>query len=152
MPVKSLVVRVYVHATEDEAKVLEALRNVAPLDHIEEAEVEVEEYEGHYGNPIKVYTFKLRGQAARRVAQEIISKMSSLDRSQVASSLEERVDRSGTLHIRLSKQEALQGRVILYESDDVIKVEIGYTGGRRRAVEEYREMLKGDTQRSSTSR
>ncbi|MCE4602945.1 MAG: hypothetical protein F7B18_07170 [Desulfurococcales archaeon] len=148
MPVKSLVVRVYVHATEDEAKVLEALRNVAPLDDIEEAEIEVEEYEGHYGNPIKVYTYKLRGQAARQVATGILSKLSSLDRSQVASSLEDRVDKTGTLHIRLSKQEALQGRITLYESDDVIKVEIGYTGGRRRAVEEYRELLKGDTQRS----
>lgn len=143
MPVKSLVVRVYVHATEDEDRVLEAIYNIIPREMLEDASVDVEEYEGHYGNPIKVITFRLRGDSARRAFKELLSRMDSMDRSHVASSLDDRVDKTGTLHIRFSKQEAYQGRVTLFESDDVVKIEIGYSGGRRKALEEYKDALEG---------
>lgn len=143
MPVKSAVVRVYIHATEDESKVLEAVANIIPGEILKKAEVSVEEYEGHYGNPIKVVTYRVRGRLAEEVLRSILSRLSSIDRSQVRASLEDRVDSSGTLHIRLSKQEAFQGRVVLYEADDVVKIEIGFTGGRGKAIREYEDLIKG---------
>ncbi len=140
MTVKSAEIRVYVHATEDEDKVIQSLEELIPEDI--EVEVEVEEYEGHYGNPIKVLRIKLEGEEARRLLDYILSRMGEHDRRFIKTSLDERVDRYGTLHLRFSKQDAYQGRVTLYESDDVIKVEIGFRGNRKKAMAEYERILE----------
>ncbi len=142
MTVKSAEIRVYVHATEDEDKVVQSLEELIPEDIEGEVEVEVEEYEGHYGNPIKVLRIKLEGEDARRLLDYILSRVGEHDRRFIKASLDERVDRYGTLHLRFSKQDAYHGRVTLYESDDVIKVEIGFRGNRKKAMAEYERILE----------
>ncbi|MEB3774446.1 MAG: hypothetical protein GSR86_05935 [Desulfurococcales archaeon] len=143
MPVRTLHIRVYIHATEDEDKVIRAVRNIIPADILEEADKSIETYQGHYGNPIKVLRITISGGRVKDALESILGRLSPADKASMRSSLDERVDKTGTLHIRLSKQDALQGRLILYEADDVIKVEIGFTGGRRKAIKSYEEMLGG---------
>ncbi len=142
MTIKSAELRVYVHATEDEEKVVQSLEELIPEGI--EGEVEVEEYEGHYGNPIKVLRIKLEGEDARKLLDYILSRIGEHDRRFIVSSLDERVDRYGTLHLRFSKQDAYHGRITLYESDDVIKVEIGFRGNRKKAMQEYEKIIGGD--------
>ena len=141
--VKTVRLRVSAHATEEEERVRRALLEALPEDLRDKIRVEREEYAGHYGNPILVLTISVeREEDAQRVLSYILSRMSQVDRSMLAASLEERVDSEGTLYFRLSKQEAFQGRLSLYESDDVIRVSVSYKGKRKDAIEDYRRRLE----------
>lgn len=140
MGVAYLELRVAIHATEDEDKVMRAISNVVPGSLLEEAEREVDEFKGHYGNRIKVVTFRVRERAGEALAH-LLSRLDPRDRSHVLSTLEERVGPTGSLHLRLSKQDAFLGRLVVFEGDDVVKVTVGFRGGRRRALEEYRDLL-----------
>ncbi len=142
MPIHSIEFRVYVHATEDRERVLRALKNIIPEYAWDEAEIVEETYQGHYGNPITVITVRIRGERAAKVLDDILSRMSKGDKSILAGSIEERVDKEGTLYFRLSKQDAFLGRLILYEADDVVRISVSFTGKRREAVEDYKRRLE----------
>ncbi len=141
MPVARLELRVYVHATEDREKVLQALREIVPEEYWGEAEVEEETYHGHYGNPIVVITVTFHGETASRVLDSILARLGEADRGALSVSLEDRVDKEGTLYFRLSKQDAFLGRLILYEADDVVRVSVGFHGRRKDAIREYKRRL-----------
>ncbi|GAB6147695.1 RNA-binding domain-containing protein [Stetteria hydrogenophila] len=143
MPVRSVEARVFVHATEDKDKVLKALLEILPAELRQEVRVAEERLSGHYGNPITKLTLRVEGDAALRVVEYLFSKLSPADRGLLASSIEDRVDRHGTFYLRLSKQEAYQGRIYVYESDDVIRVSIHYSGRRSRALKDYEKLLSG---------
>lgn len=143
MTVRSVRLRVSVHATEDEEKVVTALLNVIPKELRDRVKIEREEYEGHYGNPILVLTITVEGEDAESVLSYILSRLDSVDKKLLAASLEERVDKEGSLYFRLSKQDAYQGRLSVYESDDVIRVSVGFRGKRREAMREYKRRLEG---------
>ncbi len=142
MPISSIELRVYVHATEDRDKVLQAVKNIIPADLWEHAEIEEETYEGHYGNPITVITVRIRGSKASEALQSILSRLGKGDRAVLSTSLEDRVDKEGTLYFRLSKQDAFLGRLIVYEADDVVRIAVSFSGRRRDAIEEYRRRLE----------
>ncbi len=143
MPVKSLELRVYVHATEDRERVVESLKNVLG-DWWNRARVAEEVYEGHYGNPVRVITVRIDNiEDANKALDYILSRLGEGDRGVLLQSLEDRVDKEGTLYFRLSKQEAYLGRLLVYESDDVIRVAVSFQGRRRNAMEEYRRRLGG---------
>ncbi len=141
--IRGVEVRVYIHATEDRDKVLKAVEAVVPGSVQSSATVVEEEFQGHYGNPIKVVTIKVKDPSqARSIIENLLSKLSRVDREYIIDSLEERVDRYGALHLRVSKQDAFQGKLTLYDSDDVIKITIYYSGGRKKALKEYRELIE----------
>lgn len=143
MGVKTLELRAYVHATEERERVLEALRRILGEDLWSSAEVVEEKYEGHYGNPVIVVTARIRDpQAASKALKSILSRLGKGNVSMLLDSLEERVDKNGTLYFRLSKQDAYLGRLILYEADDVVRITVGFEGRRRKALEEYRKRLE----------
>ncbi len=143
MPVRAVEARVFVHATEDKEKVLKALLEIVPEELRREVKIEEEVLQGHYGNPIIKLTLRVEGPHAERVVDYIFSKLSPADRGLLATSIEDRVDKNGTFYLRLSKQEAYQGNIYVYESDDVIRVSIYYTGKRAKAVKDFEERLKG---------
>ncbi len=142
MPVSRIEARVYVHATESKEKVLQALLNLFPEDVREELVIEEEMYEGHYGNPIVVLTARLEGENARKALESILSRMRAADIRYLEGSLDERVDKSGAMYFRVSKQDAYLGEVSIYEADDVIRISVHYHGGRRKALKEYKELLE----------
>ncbi|MGC9210232.1 MAG: RNA-binding domain-containing protein [Acidilobus sp.] len=129
--VRSLEARVFVHATEDKSKVLIALRNV-----IGEAQVTEEDLRGYFGNQIIVMTAHCGPEAAGQVFDRILQGLSEPDRRFLLSTLEERLTKDGALHLRLDKQKALKGKFVLNDSDDVIKIVVRFSGGRKGA-EEY---------------
>jgi len=144
VPIRSMEIRVFVHATEDKDRVLQALEELLPEDVFDEVEIIEESYHGHYGNPITVLTIKIRDpRKAEATLNYILSRLSQGDRAVLASSLEDRVDKEGTLYFRLSKQDAYLGRLVVYEADDVVRVSVNFTGKRRDAIREYRERLEG---------
>lgn len=144
MPLRMVEARVYVHATENRDKVVRALMETFPGDLRGKVSISEETYEGHYGNPILVITGVLEGrEEARSTLVHIASRLPSHDLSYLLSTLEDRVNREGALYIRLGKQEAYLGRLRILESDDVVRVIFRFSGGRRRALEEYRRLLGG---------
>jgi RNA binding exosome subunit len=93
--------RLMVYGTEDEEKVLEALRNVIPGRQHPKGRIA----EGYHGNPITV----LRGRLDRRRAlREFTEEFREVFRGRM-DELEDRFDENGNLFLRLDKQEALEG-------------------------------------------
>ncbi len=142
MTIRTIKLRVSVHATEDEQKVVKALLEAIPEDLRSSVKIERESYEGHYGNPIIVLSINItKPEDAEAVLEYILSRLGRGDKGVLLSSLEERVDKEGSLYFRLSKQEAYEGKLTVYEADDVIRVKVGYKGKRKEAIKEYERRL-----------
>jgi RNA binding exosome subunit len=144
VPVIRFSARVYIHATEDPEKVMKALLNIFPEDLRGELKISREGYEGHYGNPIIVVEATISDPSkAEKALRYIVSRLSEADRRYLAASLDDRVDKSGTLYIRLSKQQAYLGELRVFESDDVIRITVAFQGSRSKAIKEYHRILMG---------
>ncbi|WP_083774077.1 RNA-binding domain-containing protein [Acidilobus saccharovorans] len=139
MRVRSLEARVYVHATENEEKVIRALHNL-----IGSSNIVVEELRGYFGNPITVVSTSKEKEEAEEAFNRMISMLTEPDRRFLLSSLEERVDKEGSLHLRFDKQKAYLGKVVLSDSDDVIKVRVRFfRESREQLIEELRSEIEG---------
>ncbi|WP_394296995.1 RNA-binding protein [Palaeococcus ferrophilus] len=114
----------FIHATEDEDKVLEALSTFIPgeIDD-EDVNFEVVSTEGYFGNPIKVVTAEIkRSKAVRAFLKHLKSLLTEDDVDYILEHLDEKVDEDGTLYIRFDKQKAYLGEAEVAEGEDVIKV------------------------------
>ncbi len=116
----------FIHATEDEDKVLEAIETFIPED-IDEEDVifDVVETEGYFGNPIKVVNVEIkRSRAVRAFLKNFKELLSEEDKRYILENLDEKVDEEGTLYVRFNKQKAYLGEAKVDEGADVIQVRI----------------------------
>jgi len=119
LPVAYVDVRFCVHATEDLDKVVEAVQNVLPSDHIEDITFNRSNLEGHYGNPITFFEARIKNKEnVRALVEKISSNLSSLDKDELGREIHRCVEK-GSLYIRLDKQAALQGKIKLVTSDPI---------------------------------
>ncbi|MEM2739602.1 MAG: RNA-binding domain-containing protein [Candidatus Bathyarchaeia archaeon] len=114
-----LELEVYVHATEDESKVMKAIGNILPKDLYEKISFDKVKARGHYGNPIIIIKAEVKVEDLESLSKHILDKMESYDREYVRKSLEIFVDSVGTIHFRFDKQEAYLGRIVLKSSDPI---------------------------------
>lgn len=120
----SLRLSAIVHATEDSEKVIRTMRNVCQLGN--SAHPVITRAKGHHGNQITTLVSHVKNaRAAEECLRDIWSRLNELDKEIVRSSLASRVDHSGTLFLRIDKQEAFRGRMHLQDSDP-IKVGISF--------------------------
>jgi RNA binding exosome subunit len=135
-------ITVIIHATEDPNKVAQAVRNISP-DNVSTPAI-VNAVKGHYGNRIQTLTSAVKSpKMVERLLLELWTSLSFFDRNEVYSSLPSRVDRAGTLFLRVDKQEAMKGRIRLQDSDP-IKIGISFTGlsGRQtKSLDDFRKTL-----------
>ncbi|WP_297480142.1 RNA-binding protein [Thermococcus sp.] len=116
----------FIHATEDEDKVLEAIAIFIP-EEIDEDDVlfDVEETTGFFGNPIKVVNVEIkRSKAVRTFLKNFKELLSEEDKKYILGNLDEKVDDEGTLYIRFNKQKAYLGEAKVDEGADVVQVRI----------------------------
>ena len=116
----------FVHATEDEDKVLEAVGTLIP-EEIDDEDVhfEVEETTGFFGNPIKVVNVEIkRSKAVRAFLKHFRELLDEDARRYILENLDEKVDDEGTLYVRFNKQKAYLGEVEVDEGGDTIQVRI----------------------------
>ncbi|HIQ02862.1 MAG TPA: exosome protein [Desulfurococcales archaeon] len=137
---KEISFTVTVHATEDKSKVIKALLELIPEKLRKKISITETAYKGYYGNPITLLSVVVRGRLATEVLKYIIERMDDTSKKILNVTLDQRVDQAHRLHMRFSKQEAYQGRLILYDGDDIIKVILSFKfkGG----IGELREYLK----------
>ena len=130
-----------IHATENDEKVKQALLNLIPREIRDKAKIKQATFQGHYGNPIKRISIVITGKNADLVFKNIINRMSETDRRIIEITLDNRLDESSHLYIRLSKQDAYQGSVTLYEGDDIIKLVATLSHGVSR--DDIKTILRG---------
>ncbi len=119
MPIKIANVKIafHVHATEDERKVLRALKNVLPPG--VKITLVRDVYRGYYGNPIIRYeAFVKDSRDASKIFKFIFSNMHAFT---YPDWIAERYDeREQVLYIRLDKQAAYLGEIKLGDGSDII--------------------------------
>ena len=105
VPFHYLELRTFCYATEDEARVIQALEQFMP----EGASIERSHTEGHHGDPIEILTVTLERADEMRYLLEQLPRVPGFDR--VRTELDQRVDEDCSFYLRLDKQAAYQGDV-----------------------------------------
>ena len=130
----------YCHATEDCSKVLTALKNLLPPEIRDNVEFSHQTLHGYYGNPIVIYNAKLR-EKTEEIIEYLSNKFEDSEKAILSATLELRYDhRANKLFLRLSKQDAYHYKVVLVDTDDVVKVVISFKHGR--GLNKVREYLR----------
>ncbi len=138
--IKEIEFLTHCHATENCNKVITALLNLLPPEQRNKVYIEKQTLPGHYGNPITIIKCKIRDETDK-VIQYIAEKLSDTEKSLLTVSLDLRYDkRTNKIYIRVNKQEAYRGKIMLDDGDDVIKIIINLSGTRR--IEKIREILR----------
>ena len=107
-------VRAFCHATEEEERVVAALRTV-----MREGEFRREKLEGHFGNPLLVLKARAEGAQAMAVWSRLVA---VIGKDEALGDLEERLDDEGVYHLRIDKQKAFLGEIGKASSEDVISL------------------------------
>jgi len=116
-PFKSAVVSTLAYATEDEQKVLAAIRLFLPS----EVEVKQTKLKGHHGNPITSFEASVeQRKLLRELWQRVVEKVRAGEIEKIASSLPEKVDETCHFYLRFDKQHAHAGKLVLTEGGDAI--------------------------------
>jgi RNA binding exosome subunit len=132
-------IQVIVHATEDLEKVFSAFKDVFGVDR---EEFSVQNLTGHYENPITLLSCKLKKKIAKSFAKILVSKIPKEELDLIVDDLENRCDESA-LHLRISKQSLVLGKISL-ANEDPVKLRI-YTPiyTQKDLIKTYSEILGG---------
>ena len=110
-----ITIDVIVHATEDLAKFFEFFNEMFEL---KEEEFSISNVMGHFENPITILRAKITKKPAREFLQKFIEILTEKQKTEIKQEIEERTENS-TLHIRLDKQEFIQGRISFIEKEAI---------------------------------
>ena len=120
---------VFSHATEEPAKVLKALFSLVPQNYRSELAVKEEAVRGYFKNPIIIYRAKLtRREEVDEMFSYIAKDVTENDRIRLGKEIDRRVDDSGKLFLRLDKQAAYAGNILVRQDDDTIKMVVRFSG------------------------
>lgn len=133
-------IQVIVHATEDLEKIFAAFNEIFDLD---KEEFTVQNLQGHYENPIILLLCKLKKKKAQGFVEKLVRGIPKEDMSLIIEDLQNRCDESA-LHLRISKQQLILGKIILGDEDPV-KLKI-YTPiyTQKDLIKIYTEVLSQD--------
>ncbi len=112
-------VEIIVHATEDIKTILDAFEK---LFEIKEEGFSKKNLTGHFENPITLLNAKITKTKAENFIKKLVMKIPKGQLDELIGDLENRIQNSA-LHVRLGKQDLIQGMVSLQEKD-VIKLKI----------------------------
>jgi RNA binding exosome subunit len=109
-------IRVIIHATEDENKILDSLCDIfsIPADRFQ-----LVESIGHWGNRISLLTGRLESAEANSLVLKILSALNSVDMNRLSNSFHTFIDEKGNLYLRLDKQRICRKNISLSEVDSV---------------------------------
>ena len=108
---------------------------------IGEVELVTSQTQGHYGNQILVIETHAKGGLQ---AELLLGKLSSSDLNEMIDTIDNRMDESCNLFIRIDKQRAFNGEVALTRGDDAIAIRIkvaAYPAKKEAAARRARDFL-----------
>ena len=118
-PIAYLEIRVFSHATEDMAKVENAVKNTLPEPLAAEVIFNKTNCVGHHGNPIVLMETKLvNKQALPSALEKIASTLSSLDKEELANEIDQHIEKHN-LYLRFDKQNAFLGTMKMAREDAI---------------------------------
>ncbi|UCE44776.1 MAG: hypothetical protein JSU93_05085 [Methanobacteriota archaeon] len=115
-PFTSLHARAYCHATEVRERVEQAVANA-----MGEVELVTSQTQGHHGNEILVIETHAKG---GQQAELLLGKLSPSDLKELIDTIDNRIDESCNLFMRIDKQKAFDGEIALTRGGDAIAVRI----------------------------
>ncbi|WP_292319264.1 RNA-binding domain-containing protein [Caldisphaera sp.] len=133
--IKSVDIRVFVHATEDKEKIMAALKNIIKSDF----NIIEEHYEGYYGNLIIVISCTIENEKAEEILNTILDNLSRPDKDNILKTFYDRIGKGNTFHIRLNKQKAYLGEYTISDADDVIKLVFKFDS--KSSLEKLKELI-----------
>jgi hypothetical protein len=123
-PFSSAILNVHAHATEDEQRVLDALKVLLP----EDIEIQRSKLEGHHGNQIIVFEARVDRKALlRELLGRIMAKLRAGELENIRRSLPTRFDESCHFYLRFDKQLAYRGELALTDGGDAIRLKLKTT-------------------------
>lgn len=127
-----------VHSTESREKVSQAIANLFPF----EFEIQVSKAYGHFGNPLEFLEVELKKSSDIKAFWKHLLALLGTQKEILLNTLEERLDAQNVLHIRLDKQKAYHGEIMLSTNDPIaIKVKlVVFPAKREKALEFAREL------------
>lgn len=119
MPISYIDVSFFAHATEDEAKVIEATRHLLPASQLENIDFSKTSLRGHHGNSIALFETKIKEkEIVKAVAESLSSNLGVLDKETLLREISLHVEK-GSLYLRFDKQAAFQGTFKLGVADPI---------------------------------
>jgi len=106
--------RAFVHATEDEPRVVKALVFASGEDRISRTKSS-----GYHGNPITILELCVKG---RKDIDTFFDRLGEANIEGLIRTVDRRVDDECSFFLRLDKQEAYLERFVVSEKDDVIAI------------------------------
>jgi len=138
--IHSIAINVFVHATEDESKVLAALHLIVP----ENVRIDRQPVTGHFGNAIVILKAQTgQAQAIRLIIDAIRNKLSKRDLIQLRGQILQHLSERCTLVVKFDKQAATRGVLELGKDDPIVfRAKIAaYPARRGIAAEIARDVL-----------
>jgi len=108
-----------IHATEDIVKFFKSFNEMFDL---EEDQFSISKVTGHFENPIMILRANITKKPASNFLENFLKKLSDNQKTEIIGEIEERTENS-SLHIRLDKQEFVQGKIAFIERE-AIKLKI----------------------------
>lgn len=140
-PFRSAAVSAFVHATEEESRVLRGLKVLLP----EDVEVGRRRAKGHHGNPISILSATIRKRGLLREFQRrLIAGLRAGEKEKLIETAVERVGEDCRLYLRFDKQLAYRGELVLTEGGDAIHIRLkiaAYPAKREVAVRLLEEFI-----------
>jgi len=110
-----ITIDVIIHATEDLVKFFESFNEMFGL---EEKAFSISHVTGHFENPITILRAKITKKLASQFLEKFLKMLSENQKSEIIKEIKERTENS-TLHIRLDKQEFIQGKLTFKEKEAI---------------------------------
>lgn len=138
LPIGYVNIRVFAHATEDQERVLTAVRNTLPEELWESAVFKNTELTGHHGNPITLIEVELADrEKLMAMLQKIGGNLTSLDKETLNSEMPLHLEK-GNLYLRFDKQMAFLGQ-LRFSSNDPVHFKLHF---RNKTVDEIIAICK----------
>ena len=119
LPVSEVDIGCFAHATEDEDKVMNALRHILPPGHVDEISFSKTTAKGHHGNPIVVFETRITDRnVVKATVETLASNLSPMDKETLMNDVEKHVEK-GSFYLRLDKQAAFRGEFKLALADPI---------------------------------
>lgn len=112
-------ISLFVHATEDEDKVMRAVQNLFPLKYLDSITFRRQNLHGHHKNPIVLFETRIKDkEIIQTFVENLSSNLSVVEKENLLEEISRYVEK-GSLYLRLDKQATFQGNFKLCTTDPI---------------------------------